>query len=191
MQPVLGDVELLTRSVEDPAAFAVLYERHGQRVRKYVARRVGGDAGEDLTAEVFLRAFRMREGYRPERDSALPWLFGVANHVIANHRRAEHRRLKALQRLAGIAPRLIEHEDRELGAELIAQLRRLSTDDRDAFLLIVWGELTYDEAAVAIGVPVGTVKSRVARARRTLAAAITLPPSPPAELNASNAITHA
>src|ERR1700678_1615150 len=111
MNEMSSDAELLMRSLSDPPAFAALYERHGQAVRHYVARRVGSEAGEDLAAEVFVRAFRTRERYRAERNSALPWLLGVANHVITEHRRSEMRRLKALQRLAGAAPQLIEHED--------------------------------------------------------------------------------
>jgi RNA polymerase sigma factor (sigma-70 family) len=139
-----------------------------------VARRVGSDPGEDLAAEVFVRAFRARERYRAERDSALPWLLGVANHVIAGHRRLEVRRLKALEHLAGAAPQLIEHEDHGLSADLVRELRRLSPDDRDALLLVAWGELTYQEVAIALDVPVGTVRSRIARARRKLAAATEL-----------------
>lgn len=173
VQPISSDAELLARSVADPSAFAALYERHGQLVRRYIVRRVGTEAGEDLAAEVFVRAFRMRERYRPDFDTALPWLYGVAHHVIAHHRRAEQRRLKALQRLAESAPRLIEQEDRQLGTDLIRELRRLASADRDALLLIAWGELTYEEAAAALEVPVGTVKSRVARARRTLADGLT------------------
>jgi RNA polymerase sigma-70 factor (ECF subfamily) len=171
MKAMSSDAELLMRSVSDPPAFAALYERHGLAVRRYMARRVGAEAGEDLAAEVFVRAFRARGRYRAERDSALPWLLGVANHVIAGHRRSEVRRLKALERLAGAAPPIVEGEDHGLGADLVRELRRLSRGDRDALLLIVWGELTYEEVATALAVPIGTVSSRVARARRKLAAA--------------------
>ena len=80
--------------------------------------------------------------------------------------------MKALQRLAATAPQLVEHEDRALSAELVRQLRRLSGEDRDALLLVVWGELSYEEAATALRVPIGTVSSRIARARRALAAAV-------------------
>ena len=174
MEKMSSDLELLARSVSNPSVFADLYERHNQTVRRYVARRVGSEVGEDLAAEVFVRAFRGRERYRAERDSALPWLLGVANHVIAGHRRSEVRRLKALERLAAVAPQLIEHEDFGLSADLVRELRRLSSDDRDALLLVVWGELTYEEVATALDVPIGTVRSRVARARRKLAAATEL-----------------
>ena len=131
--------------------------------------------GEDLAAEVFTRGFRGRDRFRADRAAVLTWLLGVANHVIADHRRTEQRRLKALQRLAATAPELIEHEDRALSAELVGKLRRLSADDRDALLLVVWGELSYGEAAAALGVPIRTVSSRIARARRALAAAVDPP----------------
>jgi RNA polymerase sigma factor (sigma-70 family) len=167
-----SDAEVLARSAVEPSAFAILYERHHVAVRRYVARRVGSEAGDELASEVFTRAFGGRERCRAEHTSGLPWLLGVANHVIADHRRAEQRRLKALQRLAAAAPELIEHEDRALSAELVSELRRLSGEDRDALLLVVWGELSYEEAATALGVPIGTVKSRIARARRALAAAV-------------------
>jgi RNA polymerase sigma factor (sigma-70 family) len=174
MNEMPSDAELLLRSVSDPPVFAALYARHGQIVRRYVARRVGCEAGEDLAAEVFVRAFGAREHYRAQHDSALPWLLGVANHVIAGHRRSEGRRLRALEALAGAAPQLIEHEDHGLGADVVRELRRLSRADRDALLLVVWGELTYEEVATALAVPIGTVRSRVARARRKLAAATQL-----------------
>jgi RNA polymerase sigma-70 factor (ECF subfamily) len=167
-----SDAEVLAYSAVEPSAFAILFERHHIAVRRYVARRVGSDAGDDLAAEVFTRAFRGRERCRAEQASALPWLLGVANHVVADHRRTEQRRLKALQRLAASAPQLVEHEDRALSAELVRELRRLSGEDRDALLLVVWGELSYEEAATALQVPIGTVKSRIARARRVLAADI-------------------
>jgi RNA polymerase sigma factor (sigma-70 family) len=160
------------RSCVDPSLFAGLYARHGLAVRRYVIRRVGSDPGEDLAAEVFVRALRARKSYRAERETALPWLLGVANHVIADHRRAERRRLAALARVVRSAPRLIEHEHAGLGPELAHELRRLPAADRDALLLMVWGELSYEEVSSALGVPIGTVSSRIARARRRLARAI-------------------
>lgn len=175
MNPNPSDAEVIARSTVEPSAFAILYERHHLAVRRYVVRRVGLQAGEDYASEVFTRAFRGRERCRAEQAGALPWLLGVANHVIADHHRSEQRRLKALQHLAASAPQLIEHEDRALSAELIGELRRLSREDRDALLLVVWGELSYAEAATALETPIGTVKSRIARARRVLAGAVDPP----------------
>jgi RNA polymerase sigma factor (sigma-70 family) len=172
------DAELLARSVGQPALFARVYERHGLAVRRYVVRRLGDGPGEDVTSEVFARAFHARARYRAERDSALPWLLGIANNVIADHRRLERRRLAGLERVARETPGLVEHPDAGLAPELAAALRRLPAVERDALLLVVWGELTQDEAAAALAVPVGTVSSRITRARKRLEAV--LRPTPPA-----------
>lgn len=154
--------------METPAAFAELYDRHGGRVLRYVARRVGVVDAEDIAAEVFVRAYGRRASCRGEHGSALPWLLGVANHVIADHRRVESRRLSVLERLAETAPASVEHEHAALAPELVRALRRVPAADRDALLLVVWGELSYEEAATAMDVPIGTVRSRIARARKRL-----------------------
>jgi DNA-directed RNA polymerase specialized sigma24 family protein len=96
----VSDAQVLAASVDDPVRFAVLWECHADRVRRYLARWIGGDLAEDLTGEVFVRAFRARGSYRPLGDSALPWLLGIASHLVADHRRAERRRFEALSRLA-------------------------------------------------------------------------------------------
>lgn len=132
---------------------------------------------------MFARAFRRPRAFRAEHDSALPWLLGIATHVVADHRRTEKRRLAALQRLTGHREQAIEHQDALPAAELVRELRRLAAPDRDALLLVVWGELSYEEAATALGVPIGTVSSRITRARRHLASAIAhAHPSEPTEL---------
>jgi RNA polymerase sigma factor (sigma-70 family) len=172
MESNSSDAELLARSVDEPALFAELYERHGQAVRRYVCRRVGDGPADDLASEVFVGAFRARGRYRAERDVALPWLLGIANNVIADHRRLERRRLVGLERLIRHAPSLVEHRDAGLAPELVAALRELPASERDTLLLVVWGELTQDEAAAALGVPVGTVSSRITRARERLVAAL-------------------
>jgi RNA polymerase sigma-70 factor (ECF subfamily) len=74
-------------------------------------RRIGDGGGDDVASEVIVRAFRARGRYRAEHDTALPWLLGIANNVIADHRRLERRRLAALERLTREAPGLIEHRD--------------------------------------------------------------------------------
>ena len=145
-----------------------LYERHGVAVRRYVVSRVGVGSGEDLAAEVFIRAFRARDKCRADRGSALPWLLGVASHVIGDPRRLERRRLATLERLLVEGHELAADPDTGLTVEMIHALRRLSVADRDTLLLLVWGELSRDEVAVALGVPVGTVNSRIARARKRL-----------------------
>jgi RNA polymerase sigma factor (sigma-70 family) len=124
-----------------------------------------------LAADVFVRGFRARGRYRTERDTALPWLLGIANNVIADHRRLERRRLATLARLSNDLDRYAEQSGAALDPALVAALRRLPAVERDTLLLVVWGELTQDEAAVALGVPVGTVSSRITRARQRLTGA--------------------
>ncbi len=159
--------------------FAEVYDRYAPRVATYLARRVGSELAEDLTAEAFARAYRARRRYRPEHDTPLPWLLGIASHLVADHRRAERRRLRALERLAAMTRGVAPNEASPVAADVVAHLRRLPRAERDTLLLVVWGELTYEEAASALGVPVGTVRSRIARARKRLAAA--LGPARPAD----------
>ena len=162
-----------------PARFAALYDRYLEAVALYLARRVGGELAEDLAAEVFVRAFRARASYRPVHETARPWLFGIAAHLVADHRRAERRRLKLLQRIAATPTAGRGPEVPGLSAELVHCLLGLPAADRDALLLVAWGELSYEETATALGVPVGTVRSRIARARRRLGVAIGAPGAQP------------
>jgi RNA polymerase sigma-70 factor (ECF subfamily) len=165
-----------------PAAFGAVYERHGPAVLRYLTRRLGPDVGQDAAHDVFLRAFQARAGYDGARGTVAAWLFGIALNVASEHRRAEGRRLRALERLAGEAPRSSpgDSPSHELAPALAGALRRLPAKEREALLLVVWGELSYAEAAVALGIPLGTVRSRIARARATLhdAAAEHRRPSP-------------
>lgn len=174
MERVLRDAELIGLSMREPAAFGELYDRHGPAVLRYVTRRVGSADGEDLAAEVFVRAFRSRERYRPERGYALPWLLGIANHVVADHRRIERRRLATLERLTAEDRQQSESREAGLALEVVRALRALPAVERDTLLLVVWGEVSRDEAAAALEVPVGTVNSRIARARKRLSADLTL-----------------
>ncbi|MDP2710839.1 MAG: sigma-70 family RNA polymerase sigma factor [Solirubrobacteraceae bacterium] len=169
------DEHVLARSIAEPAAFAVVYRRHAGAVLRYMRRRLGDAAAEDATTEVFLRAFRQRAGYRPRHVTALPWLYWLAGLVIADLAGAEQRRLNVLQRLAAMAagaPAESSRPGSDLTPDVARALLALSAPDREALLLVVWGELSYEEAALAVGVPIGTVRSRIARARKQLRAVI-------------------
>lgn len=171
MDDPLSDATVLRQSLAEPARFAAIYDRHVGAVHGYLRRRVGDEVAEDLTAEVFVRAFRGRAKYGVQHDTALPWLLGIASNLIGDHRRAERRRLRALERLASeSASATRDRESFALSSSLVHALRRLPARDRDALLLVVWGELSYEEAARALCVPVGTVRSRIARARGRLVA---------------------
>ncbi|MGW0655544.1 RNA polymerase sigma factor [Streptomyces sp. 2-1] len=175
-----NDARVIERSRDEPELFAVLFDRHADAVHRYAARRLGPEAAEDLMAETFTTAFQRRHTYDLERADARPWLFGIATNLVSRHRRAEARRFKALSRL----PLAVEHEepvaDRAVaraGAtgvrrELAAALSGLSARHRDVVLLVAWAGLDYEEVAQALGVPVGTVRSRLHRARGRLREAL-------------------
>jgi RNA polymerase sigma-70 factor (ECF subfamily) len=166
----LSDAVALRQSLAEPARFAVVYERHLAAVHDYLRRRVGEGPAEDLAAEVFVRAFRGRSRYGVQYDTALPWLLGIATNVIGDHRRTETRRLATLEQVVTAAHGSTgDPPHTGLDPEVARALRRLRAPDRDALLLLVWGELSYEEAARALDVPIGTIRSRIARARRRLA----------------------
>ncbi|GII77780.1 DNA-directed RNA polymerase sigma-70 factor [Sphaerisporangium rufum] len=171
----LDDAELIRRSVADPEQFSAVFERYVAQIHLYVSRRLGTPHADDIVSETFLAAFRRRENYDQAYRMARPWLYGIATRLIARHRRAEERFLRALAR-TGVDPIGASIED-ELVDRVAAQsqerrlagaLARLSRGERDVLLLIAWEDLSYQEAAHALGVPVGTVRSRLHRARKTI-----------------------
>lgn len=169
------DAEAISRSIAEPQAFVIVFEQHFEDVERFVRSRVGPGMGDDLTAETFARAFRARGTYRAERSSALPWLLGIATRVVAEHRRAERRRLRTLAKLVGAEPgrpALGEPGVPGVSPDVVDALRRLPPGERDALLLLAWADLTYEQVAEALDVPVGTVRSRIARARARLSASL-------------------
>jgi RNA polymerase sigma factor (sigma-70 family) len=169
------DAELIAESLSDGVAFGAVFDRHFVTIHRYLARRVGADA-DDLASEVFTIAFARRHDYRLDRDSALPWLYGIASNLVLGQRRSAGRRLGLVERL----PRATTGEERfetrvddavdasSEAARLQERVDRLSPDDRTTLLLYAWEDLTYAEVAVALDVPVGTVRSRLNRVRRQL-----------------------
>jgi RNA polymerase sigma-70 factor (ECF subfamily) len=172
----LTDAALWQRAAAgDTAAFGTIFERHATTVYNYCFRRTGNWAqAEELTAVVFLEAWRRRTQVQLERDEAIPWLLGVATNVLRNLRRSQRRHRAALERLprervadfaADVDARL--DDERQMRATLRA-LDKLSRSDQDVLALCVWEELTYEQAALALGIRVGTVRSRLSRARARL-----------------------
>ena len=171
----LDDAAVIQLSRREPEQFTLLFRRHAPHIQRYVTRRLGADAADDIVAETFLLAFRQRERYDQSRADARPWLYGIATNLIGRHRRAEVRQYRALTR-TGADPVMEPFTDRvddrvsasTASRRLAAALARLSAELRDTLLLVAWGDLSYDEAATALGVPVGTVRSRLNRARSRL-----------------------
>jgi RNA polymerase sigma-70 factor (ECF subfamily) len=92
------DADVIALSRHEPEQFTVLFRRHAPYIQRYVARRLGPDAADDIVAETFLLAFRQREKYDHSRADARPWLYGISTNLIGRHRRAEIRLYRALAR---------------------------------------------------------------------------------------------
>jgi RNA polymerase sigma factor (sigma-70 family) len=135
-------------------------------LHRYLARRVGAAAADELAAETFTVAFRRWDRLDPERP-VRPWLYGIAANLMRHHWRKERRMLRAYAR-TGVDPVSTEDEHAEDTRELAAALAELRRDEREILLLTGWAELTDAEIADALGIPVGTVKSRLSRAREKL-----------------------
>jgi len=166
-----SDAAAVARSLSDPGAFGVIFDRHFDAVHAYLARRVGRSVADDLAASTFTVAFERRGSFRREATTARPWLFGIATNLLRNERRAEQRAIESLARIRP-SPPVAGGEDGESAAGLADALAGLDPGQRDVLLLYAWEELSYEEIAAALGVPVGTVRSRLARARAHLRAAL-------------------
>jgi RNA polymerase sigma-70 factor (ECF subfamily) len=173
------DASVIARSRDQPAHFAELFRRHAPEIQRFAARRLGLEAAQDIVAETFLAAFRQRDGYDTSRADARPWLYGIASHLIGRHRRDEVRGYRLLARTGAdpVAASFTDQVDAAVSARaarqpLAAALARLPAGQRDALLLVAWSELSYAQAAEALGVPVGTVRSRLNRARGRLRRAL-------------------
>lgn len=173
------DASVIEGALTRPARFAEIFDRHYDAVRDYLARRLPGALVDEVAAETFLIAFDRRSTYRMEYPSARPWLFGIATNLLGRHHRDERRRMAAYQRAVAIPPAdatedIAARADASMMKRSLAvAIAELEPGDRDALLLQALAELTYPEIALALDVPVGTVKSRLHRARGQLALALT------------------
>lgn len=167
---------IIRRSLGRPEAFAELFDRHARAVNAFAAYRVGSDDAEDVLSETFLVAFRRRTDFDLSKESAAPWLLGIASRLIRRHRAVEARQWRSFaaavgQNVASLgglddAMRRVDAE-REVRA-LRERIAALATKDRETLLLYAWQGLSYEDIAEALGVPVGTVRSRLNRVRERL-----------------------
>lgn len=169
----MNDAEAIKRSREDPTAFREIFTRHHASILGYARRRVGWEAGEEIAAQTFLQAFTHRARFDPRFSSAKPWLMGIATNLIRHHLRDEQIHLAALFKIPIDTPEDPVDDPTRLDAErlgpaLAGALLQLSDQDRETFLLVALAELTYQEAARALDVPIGTVRSRIHRSRTAL-----------------------
>lgn len=177
--PPQADAAVIEQSWAEPEAFGAIFVRYFSQIHQYLAGRVGGKIADDLAAEVFAAAFAQRQRFDLTRDSARPWLYGIATNLAGTHRRQEQRRYRALARTDA---RDVSLSDEDLatdrvtasatGPALAAALARLESGDRDVLLLVALADLSNLEVAQALGIPYGTVCSRLSRARRRLREAL-------------------
>jgi RNA polymerase sigma factor (sigma-70 family) len=173
--PAETDAEVIEVSLREPERFAILYDRHHQRVHHYIARRLGHDLADDLMAETFLVAFQARARYDLAYVDARPWLYGIATNLIGRRQRAETRFWRLIARTGvddTVEPPVDQVTDRVtaqgLRRELASAVAGLPRGQRDVLLLTAAGGLSAEEIASALGIAKGTVHSRLNRARKKM-----------------------
>jgi len=174
---VSTDSEIIQRSLDQPSAFAQLFDRHARVVNAFATYRVGRHTAEDVLSETFLVAFRRRADYDVGVESAVPWLLGIASRLIRRHRAVEAKHWRSFAAAVsgeehssegGVDDAMTRLDaEREVDG-LRGRIAALGPKDRETLLLYAWQGLTYEEVAAALGVPVGTVRSRLNRVRKRL-----------------------
>lgn len=176
------------RETSASAGFSAVYTAHVDAIYGFLARRVGAQLAEELTAQTFVEALARHDRYDPERGPIAPWLFGIAANLLRRHYRQEERALRAIAAYAGRIPVADDDEERvesrvtadERWPAVAEALLTMSPGERDVLLLYAWADLPYSAIAGVLDVPVGTVRSRLSRARGRLTAALE-PATPSAE----------
>jgi RNA polymerase sigma-70 factor, ECF subfamily len=171
------DSEAIAASLAEPRAFGIVFEHHFWPIHGYLRRRLDRQLADELASQTFLIAFDRRATFDPRSASARPWLFGIATNLVREHRRGAARELRAVARLAPEPDPGIEGVEARVDASrmrglLAASLAELPQEEADVLLLWAWAELDQPEIAEALAIPLGTVKSRLSRARRRLQAAL-------------------
>ncbi|RHW27179.1 RNA polymerase sigma factor [Nocardioides immobilis] len=177
---VTDDVLAARLRAGDPEAMGEIYDRYADRIYNFCFRRTASwSVAEDAMAAAFLEVWRVRGRAVAYDGELLPWLYGVAGNVCRNSLRSQRR-----QTALGAKLHLVEggvHEDDHADAvagrvdderrmaELVAAVEQLPEPDQQILMLVAWDGLTYQQAAEVIGVPVGTVRSRLSRSRTRLA----------------------
>jgi RNA polymerase sigma factor (sigma-70 family) len=173
---------VIAASLVEPARFAELFDRHYPAILRYLRRRVGYELADDLAADTFTLAFRRRRQYRAEHPDAAAWLYGIAGNLLRQHARAEQRRLRAYARVVAdprgpdVGDAVAERVDAAAaGRRAALAVADLPAGQREVLLLVAWTDLDCAGIARALGVPPGTVRSRLHRARQRLRRQLGLP----------------
>jgi RNA polymerase sigma-70 factor (ECF subfamily) len=169
------DAEVITRSLAEPQAFATVYDRHASLLFRFLIRRAGRDAADELIGDTFRIAFERRDSFDTRYTSARPWIYGIATNLLAKQRRSDARRYAATARLPVTLPydALADTVAADLDAQrvwpqVVDAITSLPEGERDALVLFAWEQKSYDEIARELGIPIGTVRSRINRARKRI-----------------------
>jgi len=170
----LSDAEVIRRSASELEAFGLIYDRHAPTLLRFLGRRVGAGVAEGLVGDLFRIAFERRKAFDASRESALPWLYGIGSNLLLKHRRSEARRLRATARMAADShPTDWRTRTAALDAgvsisRVADAIESLPDEEREPLMLFAWEELSYQDVAEALELPIGTVRSRLNRARAHL-----------------------
>ncbi len=171
MAVLLSDSDVIAASLDDPDRFGEVFDRYSRRVFGYVVRRVPREDAADLVGDVFVRAFRVRHKYDWDRPEALPWLVGIATNVIGEYLRKRKRRRRIGLRSDVVLSEPVDDvavrraDAARAWPALERALAALKARDRAVLILFAVEGLSYQEISDALQVPVGTVRSRLHRAR--------------------------
>jgi RNA polymerase sigma factor (sigma-70 family) len=176
-----SDSAAIAASLVDPGAFGVIFERHYDAVHGYLRRRLDDARADEIASQTFLVAFDGRTRFDRGRADARPWLFGIATNLAHNYRRHELVELRAMAAMRPEVGAAVEGVEARVDAErlrgpLARALAELPTEEADVLCLLVWAELSQGEIADALAIPLGTVKSRLSRARGRLRGSLGLQP---------------
>lgn len=177
----ISDSATIAGSLERPESFARIFDRHYLAVHRYVARRAPRAQADDLASMTFVVAFERRHSFRPQSTSARPWLLGIATNLLHERHRAERREQGTLLLLSAEHAAAALDGDRDApdtsDTERLAHaLATLDPAQLDVLLLHAWEELSYEQIAEVLAIPIGTIRSRLARARALLRSRLQEPP---------------
>jgi RNA polymerase sigma factor (sigma-70 family) len=183
MTPPRSDAEIIAASVAEPERFGEIFDRHNADIYSFVRQRSGDQAADELLADVFVAAFVVRMGYRPHHPTCRPWLYGIASNLVVDRHRADMRTARTLRAVQALTPSTdpgSDHPcDTQMPPELTRALLKLRAQDREVLVLYAWADLDYSEISTALEIPVGTVRSRLHRARSTVRRSLGLPGDSP------------
>lgn len=177
--PVFSDADVISESWMKPELFGQIFDRHFRTIYRYLARRLSTSDADDLAGEVFRIAFEKRRGFDPSRASALPWLYGMASNLVLQHHRREQRAIRAMtlerslrqpQLTANIDETLVDSRiDAARSRDSVVEaLVSLAADERELMLLAAFSDLSYRGLSEAMGLPEGTVRSKLSRTKTKL-----------------------